>query len=107
GPNGVPIDAAVSTRASYLRSRLLPPSLSVNKFEAQLNRNFNHEAYGLRPEHPPDAQHLTISDALAPLIVTGRIRTKRNITEFTEDGVLFENDKEVRFDKRSALGRFA
>ncbi|CAN7937602.1 unnamed protein product [Ixodes hexagonus] len=95
GPNGVPIDVARSTRAAYIKSRLLPASYSLDSAEDQLNRNFNHEAYGLRPKHRFNAAHLTMNDALASLIVSGLIHIKKNIIEFIEDGVLFENDKEV------------
>ncbi|XP_040068654.1 flavin-containing monooxygenase 5-like [Ixodes scapularis] len=95
GPHGKPIDFALSTRARILKGRLLPLSVSLDTHEAMLNRNFNHEAYGLRPKHRINAQHLTTNDALPSLIVSGLIRIKKTIVEFTEDGVLFEGDEEV------------
>ncbi|CAN8002467.1 unnamed protein product [Ixodes pacificus] len=95
GPNGMPLDAARITRASRLKGRLVSMSTKLDKFEALLNSNFNHEAYGLRPKHSVDAQHLTISDALPSLILSGLVRIKKDVVEFTENGVLFENDQEV------------
>ncbi|XP_075545127.1 flavin-containing monooxygenase 5-like isoform X2 [Dermacentor variabilis] len=92
GPNGMPIDLFFNTRLkSYLR-RILPGSLVNNYVENILNGFFNHEAYGLKPQHRYSAQHPTLNDALPSLILSGKVRIKKNIVEFTEDGVLFEGD---------------
>ncbi|CAN8026543.1 unnamed protein product, partial [Ixodes persulcatus] len=95
GPNGKPIDFALSTRANMLKGRLLPLSIALDRREAMWNRNFNHDAYGLRPKHRINAQHLTVNDALPSLIVSGLLGIKKTIAEFTEDGVLFDGDEEV------------
>ncbi|XP_050040208.2 flavin-containing monooxygenase 5-like [Dermacentor andersoni] len=92
GPNGMPIDLFFNTRLnSYLR-RVLPGSLVNDYVENILNGFFNHEAYGLKPKHRYSAQHPTVNDALPSLIISGKVRIKKNIVEFTEDGVLFEGD---------------
>ncbi|KAL1427560.1 hypothetical protein MTO96_017262 [Rhipicephalus appendiculatus] len=50
------------------------------------------DAYGLKPKHRYNAQHPTVNDALPNLILSGKVRVKKDIVEFTEDGVLFEGD---------------
>ncbi|KAL1427555.1 hypothetical protein MTO96_017257 [Rhipicephalus appendiculatus] len=92
GPNGAPIDIVMLTRLrSYLMS-LLPDSLANDYAESILNGFFNHEAYGLKPKHRYNAQRPTMNDELPNLILNGKVRVKKNIAEFTEDGVIFEGD---------------
>ncbi|CAN8026540.1 unnamed protein product, partial [Ixodes persulcatus] len=95
GPNGMPHDAALSTRAMDLRKRLLPTCMNFEKPEARFNNYFSHEAYGLRPKNCVNSQRISMSDVLPSLILSGIVILKRNVVEFAEDGVLFENDKEV------------
>ncbi|KAG0417283.1 hypothetical protein HPB47_005728 [Ixodes persulcatus] len=95
GPNGMPNDAALSTRAIDLKKRLLPTCMNLEKPEARFNNFFSHEAYGLRPKNCVNSQRISMSDVLPSLILSGIVILKRNVVEFAEDGVLFENDKEV------------
>lgn len=95
GPNGVPIDAFLSTRLKNYIRHLLPESVTNEYAENFLNGTFNHEAYGLKPKHRYNAQHPTMNDSLPNKILSGFVRVKKNIVEFTEDGVLFEGDDEV------------
>ncbi|XP_040066569.1 flavin-containing monooxygenase 5-like [Ixodes scapularis] len=95
GPNGMPHDAALSTRAMDFRKRLLPTCMNLEKSEARFNNYFSHEAYGLRPKNRVNSQRISMSDVLPSLILSGIVILKRNVVEFAEDGVLFENDKEV------------
>ncbi|KAH7968061.1 hypothetical protein HPB52_005546 [Rhipicephalus sanguineus] len=44
------------------------------------------EAYGLKPKHRYNAQHPTTNDALPSLILSGIVRIKKNVAQFTEDG---------------------
>ncbi|XP_072143921.1 flavin-containing monooxygenase 5-like [Dermacentor andersoni] len=92
GPNGVPIDIFLKTRLKTYLLRALPVSFANDYVENLLNGFFNHEAYGLKPKHRYNAQHPTINDALPNLILSGKARVKKDIVEFTEDGVLFQGD---------------
>ncbi|XP_065288865.1 flavin-containing monooxygenase 5-like [Dermacentor albipictus] len=92
GPNGVPIDIFLKTRLKTYLLRALPVSFTNDYVENLLNGLFNHEAYGLKPEYRYNAQHPTINDALPNLILSGKVRVKKDIVEFTEDGVLFQGD---------------
>ncbi|CAN7937601.1 unnamed protein product [Ixodes hexagonus] len=95
GPNGMPIDSFLTTRLKNYLRQLLPESMSNDYTEALLNHHFNHEAYGLKPKHRYNAQHPTMNDSLPNKILSGYVHVKKDIVEFTEDGVLFEGDDEV------------
>ncbi|KAM7293430.1 flavin-containing monooxygenase 5-like [Ixodes scapularis] len=95
GPNGMPNDAALSTRAMDLKKRLVPRWMSLEKPESRFNNFFSHEAYGLRPKDCVNSQRISMSDVLPSLILSGIVILKRNVVEFAEDGIVFENDKEV------------
>lgn len=95
GPNGMPIDIFLATRLKNYMTRALPESVTNDYLENILNGFFNHEAYGLKPKHRYNAQHPTVNDALPNLILSGKVCVKKDIVEFTEDGVLFEGDDKV------------
>ncbi|KAH6934859.1 hypothetical protein HPB50_001543 [Hyalomma asiaticum] len=95
GPNGMPIDIFLVTRLKNYISSILPESVSNDYVENILNSYFNHEVYGLKPKHRYNAQHPTVNDALPNLILSGKVRVKKDIVEFTEDGVLFQGDDKV------------
>ncbi|KAH7952697.1 hypothetical protein HPB49_000425 [Dermacentor silvarum] len=95
GPNGMPIDIFFNTRLKSYLMRVVPSSVANDYVENILNGFFNHEAYGLNPKHRYSAQHPTVNDALPNLILSGKVRLKKDIVEFTEDGVLFEGDDKV------------
>ncbi|XP_042142271.1 flavin-containing monooxygenase 5-like [Ixodes scapularis] len=95
GPNGMPYDAALLTRAMDLKKRLVPTCMILEKRESRFNNYFSHEAYGLRLKNRVNSERVSMSDVLPSLILSGIVILKRNVIEFAEDGVLFENDKEV------------
>ncbi|XP_040068438.1 flavin-containing monooxygenase 5-like [Ixodes scapularis] len=95
GPNGMPNDAALLTRAMDLKTRLVPQCMNLEKPESRFTNYFNHEAYGLRPKNRVNSQRVGVSDVLPSLILSGIVILKRNVVEFAEDGILFESDKEV------------
>ncbi|XP_075545125.1 flavin-containing monooxygenase 5-like isoform X2 [Dermacentor variabilis] len=97
GPNGMPIDIFLATRLKNYMMRALPESVTNDYLENILNGFFNHEAYGLKPKHRYNAQHPTVNDALPNLILSGKVCVKKDIVEFTEDGVLFEGDDKSRW----------
>uniref|UniRef100_A0A023GL55 Flavin-containing monooxygenase n=1 Tax=Amblyomma triste TaxID=251400 RepID=A0A023GL55_AMBTT len=95
GPNGMPIDIFLSTRLKNYLMHMLPESVSNDYVENILNGFFNHEVYGIKPKHRYNAQHPTVNDALPNLILSGKVQVKKNVVEFTEEGVLFEGDNKV------------
>ncbi|EEC02063.1 flavin-containing monooxygenase, putative [Ixodes scapularis] len=95
GPNGMPNDAAFSTRVMSLMERVVPQCMNLDKPEAQFNDYFSHEAYGLRLKNRVNSGRISMSDVLPSLILSGIVILKRNVIEFAEDGVPFGNDKEV------------
>ena len=100
GPGGRPLDVLMTTRASKVAMSLVPTFLMNYVNEAISNLNFNHELYGLKPRHRFMEQHPTINDMLPNYVISGRIKTRRNIERFTEDGVVFEgtNQEVVKAD---------
>ncbi|KAH9373679.1 hypothetical protein HPB48_018676 [Haemaphysalis longicornis] len=87
--------ASKTTRLNDYLTRVLPSAVSENYFEEIMNDVFNHDTYGLKPKHRYSSQHRLVSDVLPSLIISGRVRVKKGIVEFTEDGILFDGDKEV------------
>lgn len=57
-----------------------------------MNQRFDHEKYGLKPEHRIMGQHPMVNDALPNRILSGTVQVKSNIREFVEDGVIFEGE---------------
>lgn len=95
GPNGMPIDIFLNTRLKNYMSRIVPRPVTDDYLEGVMNGFFNHETYGLKPKHRFTSQHPTVNDALPNLILSGKVRVKKDIVEFTEDGVLFDGDDKV------------
>lgn len=95
GPNGMPIDIFLTTRLKNYMTRIVPRSTTDDYLENIANGFFNHEAYGLKPKHRYSSQHPTVNDALPNLILSGKVRVKKDIVHFTQDGVLFEGDDKV------------
>ncbi|EPB65943.1 Flavin-binding monooxygenase-like protein [Ancylostoma ceylanicum] len=88
---GEPFDLAMNRK--YLNdARSLVPDWLVNTFvEQKLNKRFDHERYGLKPKHRIFSAHPTVNDELPNRIACGTVRIKPNISEFTENGVTFED----------------
>ncbi|KAL3255519.1 hypothetical protein MRX96_017424 [Rhipicephalus microplus] len=94
-PNGMPGDMFMKSRLRAYLLSWLPRSLANSYTENILNGFFNHEAYGIKPKHRYYSQHPTTNDVLPSLIISGKVRVKENIAEFTEDGVIFEGEDKV------------
>ncbi|XP_075729282.1 flavin-containing monooxygenase 5-like [Rhipicephalus microplus] len=95
GPNGMPGDMFMKSRLRAYLLSWLPRSLASSYTENILNGFFNHEAYGIKPKHRYHSQHPTTNDVLPILLISGKVRVKENIAEFTEDGVIFEGEDKV------------
>ncbi|KAM6262684.1 LOW QUALITY PROTEIN: uncharacterized protein LJ264_006376 [Porphyrio hochstetteri] len=91
GDQGYPIDIIFTTRMKTFLKNLMSPSMVSSFVEKQLNMRFNHSHYGLKPKHRIIDQHPTINDDLPNRIISGRVRVKPNIQEFTETAAIFED----------------
>ncbi|NWX99144.1 FMO5 monooxygenase, partial [Nothoprocta ornata] len=91
GDQGLPMDVVFTTRMNKIISSLMSMSMICNWSEKQLNARFNHSHYGLKPKHRFLHQHPTINDDLPNRIISGRVRVKPNIREFTATAAVFED----------------
>ena len=71
------------------------PWLACSIFESQLNLQFDHKLYGLKPKHRVFGQVITVNDSLPTRILSGTVAVKSDIVEFTENGVIFKGDNKV------------
>ncbi|CAF3764421.1 unnamed protein product, partial [Rotaria sordida] len=96
GPNGWPIDLVTTNEVMSAIQKYFP-SLINWLLERDFNKRFNHETYGLKPNHRPLEQHPFLNDDLANRILCGSVIIKPNIKEFTADGhgVIFDDGSEV------------
>ncbi|KAK3737536.1 hypothetical protein QZH41_010638, partial [Actinostola sp. cb2023] len=95
--SGVPIDHWANRRLI----RMLPLFIVRYLLKVQINKKFDHNAFGLEPCHEPMQQHPTINDDLPNRIMNGTIVVKPNVDHFTESGVVFEDGTTV--DKLDAV----
>ena len=95
GDGGEPGDCQNLKRCWNWVVNCLPYNLVNYVFESDLNKNFNHESFGLKPSHRAMSQHPMVNDFMANRLITGSIKVRKNIREFTENGVIFEGDDEV------------
>ncbi|XP_038038882.2 flavin-containing monooxygenase 5-like [Anas platyrhynchos] len=91
GQQGYPIDIVFTTRLKALMQQLLTSSMASSFTERQLNMRFDHAHYGLKPKHRVFDQHPTVNDDLPNRIISGRVRVKPNVREFTETSAIFED----------------
>ncbi|NXR32659.1 FMO5 monooxygenase, partial [Zosterops hypoxanthus] len=91
GDRGYPIDTILTTRIKTFLQGLLTSSMACDYMEKKLNARFDHSQYGLKPKHRVLHQHPTINDDLPNRIISGRVRVKPNIQEFTETSAIFED----------------
>uniref|UniRef100_A0A8C9F015 Flavin-containing monooxygenase n=1 Tax=Pavo cristatus TaxID=9049 RepID=A0A8C9F015_PAVCR len=88
---GYPFDFSYLSRFTQLLQSLLPLSVSNFILERKLNMRFDHALYGLFVLTRVFNQHLTINDDLPNRVISGRVRVKPNIKEFTETSAIFED----------------
>ncbi|XP_027514284.1 dimethylaniline monooxygenase [N-oxide-forming] 5-like isoform X1 [Corapipo altera] len=88
---GYPFDFSYLNRFGQLCTSLLPQNITNFFMERKLNARFDHTLYGLKPQHRIFDQHPTVNDDLPNRIISGRVRVKPNIQEFTETSVIFED----------------
>lgn len=93
--NGIPGDVRDLTKCWNFLFNLLPYGFTNWMMESELNATFNHELYGLKPQHRALSQHPMVNDSLPNRIITGRVIIKSNIKQVVEDGVIFEGEDQV------------
>lgn len=91
GKNGYPVDLVFSTRLVYYLSKICGSSIKNATMEKQLNQRFDHEMFGLKPKHRALSQHPTVNDELPNRIISGLVKVKGNVKEFTETAAIFED----------------
>ncbi|NXW73149.1 FMO5 monooxygenase, partial [Hirundo rustica] len=89
--SGYPFDFSYISRFTQLLQNLLPLNIINFFLERQLNARFDHTLYGVKPKHRVLDQHPTVNDDLPNRIISGRVRVKPNIREFTETSAIFED----------------
>uniref|UniRef100_A0A8C5UDX6 Flavin-containing monooxygenase n=1 Tax=Malurus cyaneus samueli TaxID=2593467 RepID=A0A8C5UDX6_9PASS len=98
GDQGYPIDTILTTRMTTFLQELVSSSMACDYMEKKLNARFDHSRYGLKPKHRVLHQHPTINDDLPNRIISGRVRVKPNIREFTETSAIFEDGTRENID---------
>uniref|UniRef100_A0A8B9Q198 Flavin-containing monooxygenase n=1 Tax=Apteryx owenii TaxID=8824 RepID=A0A8B9Q198_APTOW len=98
GDQGYPIDVILTTRMKNILSKLLTPSMVSDWSEKRLNARFDHSHYGLKPKHRILHQHPTVNDDLPNRIISGRVRVKPNVQEFTATAAIFEDGTKEDID---------
>lgn len=91
GDHGYPSDVLFLSRLKHFLMKILGPSLVNMYLEKQMNTRLDHEMYGLKPKHRALSQHPTITDDLPNRIISGRVKVKGNVKEFTETAAIFED----------------
>uniref|UniRef100_A0A8C5L2Z2 Flavin-containing monooxygenase 5 n=1 Tax=Jaculus jaculus TaxID=51337 RepID=A0A8C5L2Z2_JACJA len=91
GKHGYPSDVLLSSRLYNFLSKLLGKSLGSKFLENQINHRFDHELFGLKPKHRLLSQHPTVNDELPNRIISGLVKVKGNVKEFTDTAAIFED----------------
>lgn len=91
GDNGLPVDYLFNRHFIFDLQARLPRRLVNYVAESTLNKRFDHELYGLKPEHRFDGQHVMVNDELPNRIASGGVVVKPNIRKLTRRGVEFED----------------
>uniref|UniRef100_A0A8D0IZP1 Flavin-containing monooxygenase n=1 Tax=Sus scrofa TaxID=9823 RepID=A0A8D0IZP1_PIG len=95
---GMPIDTVLFTRFNAILNKVYPTFLINSLIEKKLNARFNHDTYGLLPQHRFLSHQATFSDDLPNHIITGRVMIKPNVRKFTKTSAIFEDGTEEDVD---------
>lgn len=91
GDYGYPLDVSSLSRFQHFLTKICSQSLVNTYLENKMNQRFDHELYGLKPKHRALSQHPTINDNLPNRIISGMVKVKGNVKEFTETAAIFED----------------
>ncbi|GBN64445.1 Dimethylaniline monooxygenase [N-oxide-forming] 5 [Araneus ventricosus] len=95
GPWGLPIDIQMQRRWLDVLFKISPYSLVCWFCELAVNLRFDHSLYSLKPKHRIWSQHATVSDSLPIKLLSGAVVVRKNIAEFVENGVIFDEEEKV------------
>lgn len=98
---GYPFDMWLKTRYHYYIQQYTPEWFFPYLFERKLQKVFDHDKYGMRPNRHYNSKRLTLSDELHGKIASGTVVVKPNIKKFKENGIIFENGSYVDCDEVS------
>ncbi|KAF4008193.1 hypothetical protein G4228_019844 [Cervus hanglu yarkandensis] len=88
GNSGGDLAVEISHRA---KQKIFGESATNRYLEKKINQRFNHEMFGLKPKHRVFSQHPTVNDDLPNRIISGFVKVKTNVKEFTETAAIFED----------------
>ncbi|XP_061042071.1 flavin-containing monooxygenase 5 isoform X1 [Eubalaena glacialis] len=91
GDYGYPFDVLLTSRFQYFMRKICGQSLANTFLEKKMNQRFDHEMFGLKPKHRALSQQPTINDDLPNCIISGLVKVKTNVKEFTETAAIFED----------------
>nr|XP_042908661.1 dimethylaniline monooxygenase [N-oxide-forming] 2-like [Parasteatoda tepidariorum] len=96
GPDGLPMDYALARRYLTILIDLLPTNLLSWLVETTLiDTKFNSNLYAVKPKFHVLSKDPVFNDHLASKLLSGSIIQKRDVSKFTENGVLFEGESSV------------
>ena len=87
---GLPYDM-IGSRFGWTVLMSLPDKVLNYLMMRTVSENLDHAAYGLKPDHPVNAQQCMINDDLPNRLINGSIILKHGVTKLTETGVEFED----------------
>ncbi|NP_001075714.1 flavin-containing monooxygenase 5 [Oryctolagus cuniculus] len=91
GDHGYPIDILLSSRFSQFLKKITGETIANSFLERKMNQRFDHAMFGLKPKHRALSQHPTVNDDLPNRIISGSVKIKGNVKEFTETAAIFED----------------
>eukprot|EP00794_Sanderia_malayensis_P014230 gene14231-15714_t len=89
--NGYPGDQYKNRRCFGL----IPSWLQAKMGEHVANSRFDHEKFGLKPQHSVFQQHPMVNDDLPVRMAAGRLIVKSNVKLIKETSVVFDDDTEI------------
>ncbi|GBO30181.1 Dimethylaniline monooxygenase [N-oxide-forming] 5 [Araneus ventricosus] len=96
GHHGLPFDTLLFRRYLYQLLDILPYQfLSWLLETAYLDLQFDQKMYTVKPNHWVFSKDPVLNDHFGSKLLSGAVVQKPNIQRFTENGVIFEGDKEV------------
>ena len=91
-PGGMPVDQKFVTRFASM----IPLKMFESLLFKAANKRFDHEMFGLRPQHAVTGQHPTVNDDLPHRIISGNLVVKPDVSHFTKTGVVFDDGSHLR-----------
>ncbi|KAL4686886.1 hypothetical protein H8959_019014 [Pygathrix nigripes] len=89
GNYGYPFDVVFSSRLTYFLWKICGQSLANKYMEKKMNQRYIH-TYRAHI-HKALSQHPTVNDDLPNRIISGSVKVKGNVKEFTETAAIFED----------------